>query len=160
MVNKKTDKKRPQVEVIPGVEVSKVLIDEAVRATSDPARATLVDETRERAKTQKVLHDYELREDIDVSKKVVKAIYDQVGKPEPRRIDVDTLPPFLKRTVVAYVNMCEARDEYAEALRELSSKASVDAMPAEVVAACKAIDVDPERLVAGLRCVDPRDVRP
>ena len=52
MVNKKADKKHPAVEVMPGVEVPKALIDAAVEATCDPAKASLVDEARERAKAQ------------------------------------------------------------------------------------------------------------
>ena len=151
-------KKRNEKKVeIAGVEVSQALIESAVRATSDPSKVQQIEE-REQARVHKTLLDHELRKDLDVSKQVVKALLDQVGKPEPQRIDIESLPPFLKRTVIAYVNMCEAREEYMEAVKGLAASASVDSMPEEVVTACKAINVDPERLVAGLHCIDPRDV--
>ena len=150
-------KKRETKVEIAGVAVSQALIDSVVKATSDAETVQQIEE-RERTRTRKIISDSELRADIDVSKQITSALIEQAGKPEPRRIDVDSLPPLLKRAVIAYVSMCESREEYSDAVKELAAKAHVDTMPVEVVAACKAIDINPERLVAGLGCIDPRDV--
>ena len=127
MVSKRADKKRPSVEVMPGIEVPKALIDAAVEATCDPAKATLAEENRERTKAQKVLHDHELREDIEVSKQITQAILNQVGKPEPRNVDIDSLPPELKRAVMAHLTLVEAKEEYAEAIKDLQPPATIAA---------------------------------
>lgn len=147
MVNKSADKKRLAVEILPGVEVSKALIDAATETTHDITKISLIDEARERAKAQKLAGDSELRNDIDVSKQITQALLDQVGKPEPRRVNVDDLPPFLKRAVVAYMTMREAQDEYADAVNELAKNGADDSTSPEKVVTNKAINVDPTKLV-------------
>lgn len=129
MVSKKSSKKGPQVEIpgVPGIEVPKALIDAAVEATCDPAKATLAEEARERAKAQKVLHDHELREDIEVSKQITQAILNQVGKPEPHNVDIHTLPPELKRAVLAHLALVEAKEEYDDAVKSLQPPATTPA---------------------------------
>jgi len=129
VVKKKFDKKGPEVEVMPGITVRQELIDEAVKATSDPAKATLAEEARERAKTQKVIHDHELREDIEVSKQITQAILDQVGKPEPVQVNINSLPPELKRVVNAFLNLRVAQGEYADALSALAKSTQQPTVP-------------------------------
>lgn len=120
-------KKRTEGKVeIAGVEVSQVLIDSVVRATSNPETIDSIEE-HEQAKVHRTLLDHELRQDIDVSKQLVGALLEQAARPESQRVSVDMLPPELKRVIDAHVSLREAQEEYdaaVVALQKTSSQAT------------------------------------
>lgn len=124
-----TNRKHKQVEIIPGIMVSQVLIDEAVRLTSNPFGSSpstseeALEEARERYQQQRAKESAELREDIDKSREVVLAMVQRLRDPlkyEEKFVSFDTMPTPLQRVIKAYIEAEAANRELNEAVTALS----------------------------------------
>lgn len=124
-----TNRKHKQVEIIPGIMVSQVLIDEAVRRTTTPysllpsSTEEALEEARERDRERRAKESAELREDIDKSREVVFAMVQRMRDPlkyDEKFISYDTMPPPLQRVVKAYIDAEAANRELNEAVASLS----------------------------------------
>lgn len=118
-------RKRKQVEVIPGIMVSQVLIDEAVRLTSSQPDAVIdfTEKMREADRERIRKAQEELKQDITASREIVFAMLQRMRDPvkyEEKFVSYDTMPAPLQRVIKAYIEAEAANRELNEAVSALS----------------------------------------
>lgn len=102
------------VEVAPGINVSKHLIDAAAPGGAEalPTRSSI-----ERENDQ-------LRADIDAGKQVIREMMERAKVPlnlQERYVSYDVMPVELQRVIRAYIGLDEARREFNEAIRAMQA---------------------------------------
>lgn len=106
------------VEVMPGVMVSRHLIEESATCISDSRDASQVERDR-----VAVLKDQEeLRADINASQQVVKEMFERARTPlnfNEKYVSYDSMPAPLQRVIKAYIALTEARAELDQAVKAL-----------------------------------------
>lgn len=106
------------IEVVPGVMVSRSLIEDSATVISDMRDADQI--ARDRAAIEK--DRAELRSDIDASQQVIKEMFERVQEPlDPKQkyINYDSMPVPLQRVIKAYLALTEARAELDQAVKAL-----------------------------------------
>lgn len=125
-----SNRTKPVIEVLPGVMVSQHLIDEAVRATSDPGADTRVEEVERKYKVAARARE-ELKNDLASSRQFLQAMVDRLRSPvnpDEKYVSYDAMPPPLKRIVKAYIDAEAANRELEDAIKALA-KAPITAVP-------------------------------
>jgi len=118
-------RKEKQVEVIPGIMVSQVLIDEAVRLTSSQPESVIdfTEKMREADRERIKRAQEELKQDITASREIVFAMLQRMREPlkyEEKFVSYDTMPAPLQRVIKAYIEAEAANRELNEAVAALS----------------------------------------
>lgn len=125
-----SNRTKPAIEVLPGVMVSQHLIDEAVRATTDPGADERVEAVERKYKVAARDRE-ELKNDLASSRQFLQAMVDRLRQPvnpDEKYVSYDAMPPPLQRIVKAYIDAEAANRELEEAIKALA-KAPITAIP-------------------------------
>ena len=117
----------PVVEVMPGVTVSQAQIDAAVEATTSPSVVDLAEEKFDNVKRRTESLHAEVKEDLEISKRVVQEMVERMRTPlnmQEKYVSLDAMPEPLKRVVKAYAELDSAKTELAAAIAGLNAAAA------------------------------------